>query len=146
MPSLRAPAATAVYPCRLCGESILAKSATEAVCSGCADRKAPRCVNCGGPGNWPDPGCETCGGRGSVQGAFCPDCSNGPCPECVGARLRAIVRGDATVTDDGLIEFECPRCHRLVRERFYGPCGVCRVNLRVTIRETCRREIKEAEL
>lgn len=82
MPRVKEPLAVAVHPCRLCGESTLARGAAEAVCPGCAGRKAPRCVECGYPGNWPDPECETCGGRGSIQGAFCPDC-DGPCPKCV---------------------------------------------------------------
>jgi hypothetical protein len=30
-------------------------------------------------------------------------------------------------------EFECPRCHGEVAERFYGPCSPCRTALRSTM-------------
>lgn len=28
-------------------------------------------------------------------------------------------------TDDGELEFACPRCARPSRQRFYGPCASC---------------------
>jgi hypothetical protein len=30
---------------------------------------------------------------------------------------------------DGLLQFDCPRCHFPVTERLYGPCGTCRAGL-----------------
>ena len=30
---------------------------------------------------------------------------------------------------NGLLQFECPRCHLPASERFYGPCGSCRAEL-----------------
>ena len=32
-------------------------------------------------------------------------------------------------TVNGLLQFDCPRCHLPARERSYGPCGTCRVEL-----------------
>jgi hypothetical protein len=29
-----------------------------------------------------------------------------------------------------MLDFSCPRCQRSVAERFYGPCGGCRNELR----------------
>jgi len=29
-----------------------------------------------------------------------------------------------------LLDFDCPRCHRPVSERLYGPCVACREELR----------------
>jgi len=34
------------------------------------------------------------------------------------------------VTASGVSGFECPRCGSVVDERFYGPCEVCRGQLR----------------
>lgn len=34
---------------------------------------------------------------------------------------------------DGLLAFECPRCHERVGERHYGPCEACRSQLRDTL-------------
>jgi hypothetical protein len=39
---------------------------------------------------------------------------------------------------DGLSAFACPRCSAEVRERFYGPCTTCRVDMRRTIRGEAR--------
>jgi hypothetical protein len=39
----------------------------------------------------------------------------------------------ANLGDAALSEFECPRCHRGVAERFYGPCQPCRDELRSTL-------------
>lgn len=34
--------------------------------------------------------------------------------------------------------FECPRCHTSVDDRFYGPCTVCRSELRAQQRTEAR--------
>lgn len=34
-----------------------------------------------------------------------------------------------TGTEDHLEPFDCPRCGRLVDERFWGPCAACREEL-----------------
>ena len=39
---------------------------------------------------------------------------------------------------------ECPRCGARVEERFYGPCGACREQLRASFR-TEGREVDVAE-
>lgn len=39
---------------------------------------------------------------------------------------------------DELAAFTCPRCGAGVRERFYGPCTTCRVDMRGTIRGEAR--------
>ena len=31
---------------------------------------------------------------------------------------------------DEALTFDCPRCHRSVQTRFYGPCPACRDELR----------------
>jgi len=31
------------------------------------------------------------------------------------------------------LRFECPRCHQAVEARFYGPCDVCRAQLRAAL-------------
>lgn len=31
------------------------------------------------------------------------------------------------------LTFDCPRCHRPVAERFYGPCPACRGELRAAL-------------
>lgn len=31
------------------------------------------------------------------------------------------------------VPFTCPRCAAMVDERFYGPCGACRDQLRATL-------------
>ncbi|MGF1597606.1 MAG: hypothetical protein ACFCVK_11865 [Acidimicrobiales bacterium] len=38
---------------------------------------------------------------------------------------------DSTTEDD--LAFACPRCHREVTARFYGPCGSCRTELRAAL-------------
>ena len=39
---------------------------------------------------------------------------------------------------------ECPRCGALAEERFYGPCGACREQLRARFRSE-GREVDVAE-
>ena len=34
---------------------------------------------------------------------------------------------------DGDLQFECPRCHQPVTERYYGPCSGCRGVLRSSL-------------
>jgi hypothetical protein len=46
-------------------------------------------------------------------------------------RCPAMAALGADLTND--IEFTCPRCAQLVRERVYGPCTSCREQLRATI-------------
>lgn len=36
-------------------------------------------------------------------------------------------------TSPELLAFACPRCGGAVEERFYGPCGACRTELRDTV-------------
>jgi len=40
--------------------------------------------------------------------------------------------------------FVCPRCHKTVAARFYGPCDECRTDLRANIRSEAR-DIEVAE-
>ena len=42
------------------------------------------------------------------------------------------------------LEFECPRCHRAVEARFYGPCDDCRAQLRSALGSDAR-EVEAAE-
>jgi hypothetical protein len=50
---------------------------------------------------------------------------------------------DETVAD---APFECPRCHRSVTARFYGPCDTCRSELRAAFaREARVVEVAEYE-
>jgi hypothetical protein len=40
------------------------------------------------------------------------------------------------VSEDGpvtTLQFDCPRCHRSADESFYGPCRICRDDLRSTV-------------
>jgi hypothetical protein len=37
------------------------------------------------------------------------------------------------VVPGGLTDFTCPRCENAVSERFYGPCGTCREQLRAAM-------------
>lgn len=52
------------------------------------------------------------------------------------------VRESAHVNDE-LLQITCPRCGVAVAERFYGPCGTCREELRATVSGE-RREIEAA--
>ncbi|RMH70403.1 MAG: hypothetical protein D6683_15335 [Actinomyces sp.] len=49
-----------------------------------------------------------------------------------------------TRTADAEAVFDCPRCGRRVRERFYGPCTSCRGELRATLGGSAR-EVEVAE-
>jgi hypothetical protein len=40
--------------------------------------------------------------------------------------------------------FDCPRCHRSVHARFYGPCEACRTELRTQFARVAR-EVTVAE-
>jgi hypothetical protein len=42
------------------------------------------------------------------------------------------------------LEFECPRCHGAVAERFFGPCRECREALRATMGGEAREVETEA--
>ena len=45
-----------------------------------------------------------------------------------------------------LMSFTCPRCSSEVSARFYGPCDVCRTQLRATLRGVARNiEVAEYE-
>jgi hypothetical protein len=37
-----------------------------------------------------------------------------------------------------VVPFSCPRCRREADERFYGPCGACRDELRAALAATAR--------
>ena len=55
-----------------------------------------------------------------------------------GARYRcaAMTALGADLTPD--VDFPCPRCGLMVRERVYGPCTTCRDQLRATINGVAR--------
>lgn len=40
--------------------------------------------------------------------------------------------------------FSCPRCHGSADDRFYGPCGTCRAELRRTLGNEAREVEREA--
>jgi hypothetical protein len=40
--------------------------------------------------------------------------------------------------------FVCPRCHKTVAARFYGPCDECRDDMRMNVRGVAR-EVEVAE-
>ncbi|MDQ6837512.1 MAG: hypothetical protein M3137_04005 [Actinomycetota bacterium] len=42
------------------------------------------------------------------------------------------------------IDFDCPRCHTMVTEAFYGPCQTCRRHLREA-QSGDAREVLKAE-
>ena len=46
--------------------------------------------------------------------------------------------------DHDALTFDCPRCHRSVSARFYGPCDDCRTDLRVKFLGQAR-EVEVAE-
>jgi hypothetical protein len=48
------------------------------------------------------------------------------------------------VTDAGLSNFTCPRCHSSVTARFYGPCDECRDQLRFALKGEAR-EVEVAD-
>jgi hypothetical protein len=39
----------------------------------------------------------------------------------------------STANSPELLDFTCPRCGAAAQERFYGPCGECRSELRATV-------------
>ena len=43
-----------------------------------------------------------------------------------------------------IVEFECPRCHRPARARFYGPCPECSAQLQDAYR-TEQRDVEAPE-
>jgi len=61
-----------------------------------------------------------------------------------GARYRcaSMPALGADLPDD--LDFNCPRCAQSVRERVYGPCRVCRDQLRATVAGSAREiEVEE---
>jgi hypothetical protein len=42
-----------------------------------------------------------------------------------------------------LLDVDCPRCHRVITARFYGPCEACRAELRATFAAE-QREVEVA--
>jgi hypothetical protein len=42
------------------------------------------------------------------------------------------------------MSFPCPRCHQDVDDRFYGPCGSCRTELRAVMANEARVVAHEA--
>ena len=50
---------------------------------------------------------------------------------------------DLTEIDDD-IAFDCPRCGQAVTERFYGPCGACRSDMRASL-GGATRDVEAAE-
>lgn len=45
---------------------------------------------------------------------------------------------------EALSTFPCPRCRGAAAERFYGPCGSCREQLRRTVGNEARSVEREA--
>lgn len=41
-------------------------------------------------------------------------------------------------TASDVMTIDCPRCHRSVEVRFYGPCDDCRHDLRATVGQEAR--------